>query len=502
MAQILAPKDHQTSQKVVVVGGGLIGVTTAYYLRKEGHDVTVIEQGNAVGMETSFANGGIICPSLTKPWANPDMPKMLWHSLTSNDSPVKFNFSIFLMPQFWRWGPLYLMNCTPKSTERNTQRLFNLAKYSTKSYLELLRAHPEILQCDQTSRGSLQLYKADAAFTKAKKQAAILSSFGCPVSPLDPKAIVELEPTLKSQEELLVGAVFSEMDTNGDAHKFTTQLAQICQQDGVKFLFNTQVKSLKVDNDQVRAIQTADGEIQADYFVVAAGNHTPSLAKTIGVNVPIFPVKGYSITISVDDAHAPQVNVIDDASKIYVTRLGNSLRVSGCAELVGYDFSIDSSRTGVLLNGVKRLLNNDQLDGTTARYWTGLRPVAPDDVPFVGPSDKYKNLYLNCGHGSKGFTLSCGSAKMVADIIANRPSEVNIEDYATDRFSVRYAMRKLQAAIAGLPTPQVEPISVPFANRFTLSPSETVGTPIGPVASVAAVTSTSTLFVDFLLGVF
>eukprot|EP00744_Colponema_vietnamica_P022552 GILI01032418.1.p1 GENE.GILI01032418.1~~GILI01032418.1.p1 ORF type:complete len:491 (+),score=54.40 GILI01032418.1:139-1611(+) len=426
----------QTPQKVVIIGGGLVGVSTAFYLKKSGFDVVLLEKGDGVGKETSYQNGGLLCPSLTKPWANPDILKALQSSLLDDESPIHFHPRVLLMPQFWRWAIWYFPNCTTKATYSNTETLYQLASYSTAAMKELIRAH-QSLYFDSSSRGGLQLYRSEAQLAKAVQHASMLKDLGCDIKVLSPHQCVESEPLLQGQEDSLVGGLFSSEDTNGDAFKFTKNLANICQQDGVEFLTETEALGFVVEGDRVKAVQTSEWSIDADFFIVAAGNDSPNVAQKLGFNIPIFPVKGYSISIPVTDEETSRFNVTDDASKVYMTTFAGQYRVSGCAEIVGYDFSIDERRVDILLRGVKKLLRVDRISGeSNALFWTGLRPVAPDDVPIISKAPGLSNVYINAGHGSKGFTLSCGSALILKDLVLGKQPHLDPSLFDIRRFAL------------------------------------------------------------------
>lgn len=415
--------------RVSVLGAGVIGVSTAYFLAKDGHDVTVIERADAAARETSFANGGQISVSHTDPWASPDNLRKVLGWLGDQDAPLVFKPS--LDPALLRWIWLYLKNCTTARAALNTERMLRIAAYS-QNILGKLRDEIDA-PYDARQTGIVHIYREANSYTKALKQAEAVTALGIKRAPITKDRALQIEPTLSHAIDSLCGIIYAPTDESGNARVFTENLVIACRKMGVAFRFQETVQELLSDGERVSGVRTDKGEIVSDRLVVAMGSYSPLLLRSLGIKLPVYPAKGYSVTLPVEDEHvAPVTALIDDEKKLVYSRLGNRLRIAGLAETVGYDTKIHDARARLVLSGALELFPNaGDLDRAT--YWTGLRPQTPDSVPVLGATP-LKGLYLNTGHGTLGWTMSTGSARVVADIISDRAPEIDMSGLGFDRF--------------------------------------------------------------------
>ena len=416
----------------LVLGAGVIGVTTAYYLAKAGHKVVVIERQPGPALETSFANGGQISACHTEPWATPaTLPKILkW--LGRDDAPLKFRLKAD--PALWSWCLQFLANCTPGRANINTERMLRIALYSREKLAEL-RTDTGI-EYGQLSTGILHIYEDGREFDSAQRRAKAMNAMGLERHPLDAERCVEVEPALRTAQskDLISGGIFTPGDESGDAHAFTTALAALAADAGVTFHYNCPVKRLIVKDGAFKGIETNEGVIEGKSGVVALGCYSPLLLKPLGIHLPIYPAKGYSVTLPIaNEGKAPSVSLIQDELKLVYSRLGNELRVAGTAEIAGYNTDIDEKRAK-FIEQAARTLFPETFDAGSAEYWAGLRPKTPDSVPVLGPTT-IDNLYLNTGHGTLGWTMACGSGKILADLISGQRPEVDLNGLRMDRFS-------------------------------------------------------------------
>lgn len=395
--------------RVAVLGAGVVGVTSAWYLARAGHEVTLVDRQPEAGMETSFANGGQISVGHAEPWARPAvLPKILkW--LGREDAPLLFRPRADIAQ--WLWGLRFALECMPGRFERNARRLSGLAAYSRESLIAL-RAETGI-RYDHLSKGILHFCTEQADLDAMAAHGETRTAAQC----------MEIEPALRDSRVPILGGAYTPADESGDAHEFTVRLATMAEAQGVRFLRSSTVEGLEVAGDRVVAARTSGGPIDADAFVVSLGSYSPLLLGPIGIPVPVYPLKGYSITLALPPgAVAPTVSLTDEAHKLVLSRLGGRLRCAGTAELNGYDTSINKMRCAAILRRVEDLF--PALAGTAdVKYWAGLRPATPSNVPLIGRT-RYANLYLNTGHGTLGWTLAAGSGQALADLVSGRQPEV------------------------------------------------------------------------------
>jgi D-amino-acid dehydrogenase len=406
--------------KILVLGAGVVGVTAAWYLREDGHEVTVVDQHEGAALETSFANGGQISASYAEPWANPEAPAKIVQWLGQEDAPLLFRLR--LDPAQWRWGLQFLVECLPSRTRRNTIQCLRLAMYS-RDCLRALRAQTGI-EYDHLERGILSFYTDGAEFAHGVRAAELMREFGCVRDVKTVDECVAIEPALASCRGKLAGGIFTASDESGDAQRFTQELARMAAERGVTFRWNVQVERIVAQGDAIDAVRCVNEEhrkeiMRADAYVVALGTYSPFLLRPLGVPCLIYPAKGYSATIAIDDHRgAPTVSLTDLAYKIVFTRLGDRLRVAGTAELSGYGKELNLVRCEALVNRTFDLFP-DAGDRESAQFWTGLRPATPSNVPLVGAT-RYRNLFLDTGHGTLGWTMACGSGRALSAVMAGR----------------------------------------------------------------------------------
>jgi D-amino-acid dehydrogenase len=410
--------------KVIVLGAGVVGTASAWYLRQAGHDVTVLERQPGPALETSFANGCQISVSHAEPWANPSGLLKVLRSLGREDAPLLFRLRAD--PLQWRWCLQFVRECRPARVAANLRQIVALADYGRRS-LQALRAETGIAY-DSLARGILHFYTDQQEFDKASRAAAAMRELGCPRMTIDADEVVRIEPALAPARARLVGGDFTATDESGDVYRFTSQLAARGEAAGIRFRYDTTVTRLLAAAGKVEGVEVIDGEgrhqvLHADAVVVALGSFSPALLAPLGVRLMIYPGKGYSATYPVTNpAAAPTVSLTDDGHKLVLSRLGGRLRVAGTCELNGYTRELNPVRCEAITRRVRELFP-DACDYERVRYWTGLRPLTPSNVPYVGAT-RYPNLYLNTGHGTLGWTMSCGSGRALADIVSGRRPDV------------------------------------------------------------------------------
>jgi len=406
--------------RVLVLGGGVIGVSAAWYLVADGHDVTLVDRQPGAALETSFANGGQISASYAEPWANPDAPLKIAKWLGREDAPLLFRLRADWRQ--WLWGLRFLVECLPSRTQHNTIQCLNLALYSRDALRELRAATG--LRYDHLERGILQFYTDAKEFEHGVAAAALMRQYGCDRVVRTPDECVALEPALAACRDRLAGGIYTASDETGDAHAFTVALAALAQARGATLRWSTTIERLDVAGDTVTGVHVRDADgreetLTADAIVCALGSESPLVLSTIGVPCSVYPAKGYSITLDIG-AHrgAPTVSLTDLAWKIVTTRLGERLRVAGTAELNGWNRSMNERRCASLVRRTFDLFPDAGVR-ESAKYWTGLRPATPSNVPLIGRT-RYRNLWLDTGHGTLGWTMACGSGAALADLIGGR----------------------------------------------------------------------------------
>jgi D-amino-acid dehydrogenase len=405
---------------VLVLGGGVVGTTSAWFLHAAGHEVTVFERRRAVALETSRANGGQVSVSHSEPWANPGAPLKILKWLGKDDAPLLFR----LQPELrqWLWGLAFLRECLPHRTARNIRRLVALGLHSRDMLAELRERLA--LDYDRRDRGILHFYTNRRDFEASAGPAALMRELGCERVSLTADEAVALEPALAPMRERIAGADYCAEDESGDAHRFTVELAKRAQAAGVRFLFNTTVTRLITVGGRLTAVEAlgADGwpvRHMADAAVVALGVESVPLLTPLGLRLQIYPAKGYSATFDVTDpAAAPTVSLTDDECKLVFSRLGDTLRVAGTAELAGHRRDLNPVRCEALARRTQALFPG-ACDYTQPRYWAGLRPLTPSNVPYLGATP-IPGLFLNTGHGTLGWTLAAGSGQLLADLVSGR----------------------------------------------------------------------------------
>ena len=415
--------------KIIVLGSGVVGVTSAWYLARAGHEVTVVDRQPAAGLETSFANAGQVSPGMSAPWAGPDTPKkaMLW--LMMRHRPLVF--WPIPDPALIRWVAGFLGNCNATAYARNKGRMVRLAEYSRDRLRDL--RHLTGIEYDDRQRGTLQLFRNQAQADHVGDDTAVLDRLGVPYDILDQAACVAREPALAAVPEKFVGGLLLPGDETGDAHLFTQRLAALAEKAGVVFRYGTTIRRLLTEGGRVTGIDTEAGVLTADSYVVALGSYSPALLKQAGIALPVYPVKGYSLTIPVaDEAAAPQSTVMDETFKVAITRLGDRIRVGGTAELAGFSTRLREPRRRTLEHSFTDLFPRGG-DVSQGKFWTGLRPMTPDGPPVVGAT-QFPNLWLNTGHGTLGWTMSCGSGALLADLVSGRRPNIEHEDLSLARY--------------------------------------------------------------------
>ena len=414
--------------KITILGAGVIGVTSAYYLAKAGHKVTVLDRQPGPALETSFANAGEVSFGYCSPWAAPGIPRKALKWLFMEHAPL------ILRPKLdaamLSWMLKMLSNCTSERYAINKSRMLRLADYSRLALAEV-RMDTNI-DYDQRMQGTLQLFRTQAQLDASAKDVKALAVDGIPYEVLDPDGCIRVEPALAHVRDKMVGGLLTPKDETGDCFKFTNALADKATSMGVTFRWGVQIKALNVEAGEVKGVMTDTGLVASDAVVVALGSYSPLLVKPHGIDLPVYPVKGYSLTIPiVDAARAPESTVMDETYKIAITRLGDRIRVGGMAEISGYTNDLGQARRRTLEHSVTDLFPGG--DVSKANFWSGLRPMTPDGTPVIGAT-KVRNLFLNTGHGTLGWTMSCGSAKVLADIVGGRQADIETKDLAVARY--------------------------------------------------------------------
>ena len=415
--------------KVIVLGSGVIGVASAYQLALAGHEVTVVDRQPAPGLETSYGNAGEVSPGYSAPWAGPGVPlkAIKWLLMQHRPLVIRPHLDLALI----RWGLAMLRNCTTARYELNKGRMVRLAEYS-RDCLRELRTQTG-LHYDERMQGTLQLFRTQQQLDASAADIAVLQRTGVGFELLDRAGCIRHEPALARVQQKFLGGLLLPGDETGDCFKFTQNLAVIAVHRGVQFRHGTTIKKLQAEGGQLSGVVTDAGVLKADAYLLALGSHSPKLLKPVGIDIPVYPVKGYSITVPITDAAgAPESTVMDETHKVAVTRLGERIRVGGTAELAGYDLRLHDARRRTLEHVVTDLFPNGG-DVSRAEFWCGLRPMTPDGTPVLGATP-LRRLYLATGHGTLGWTMAAGTGRVMADLISGRSPDIDMSGLTLERY--------------------------------------------------------------------
>ncbi|MEZ5645866.1 MAG: D-amino acid dehydrogenase [Burkholderiaceae bacterium] len=415
--------------RVLILGSGVIGTTIAYYLARDGHEVEVVDRQPGAGLETSFANAGEVSPGYSAPWAGPGVPVKAIQWLLMHHSPLVIK--PMLDPAMWRWGLSMLRNCTAERYRINKGRMVRVAEYS-RDCLKALRADTGI-HYDHREQGTLQLFRTQKQLDATAKDIAILKEYGVPFQLLDREGYLRYEPALAGVKHKFVGALRLPGDETGDCHQFTQALAARAAALGVRFRFDTDIQALEREGSRITGLRTSAGRLTADRYVLALGSYSTRMLAPLGIRIPVYPVKGFSITVPITHPEAsPESTIMDETHKVAVTRLGDRIRVGGTAQLSGFDLSLDERRRRTLEFVVRDLFPNGG-DVQRAEFWTGLRPMTPDGTPIIGETP-VDNLLLSTGHGTLGWTMAAGTGRVMADLVAGRTPQISMEGLGVARY--------------------------------------------------------------------
>ena len=415
--------------KVLVLGSGVIGTSIAYELARDGHEVDVVDRQSGPALETSFANAGEVSPGYSAPWAGPGVPLKAIRWMLMQHSPLVI--WPLLDPAMWRWGLSMLANCTARAYALNKSRMVPIAEYS-RDRLRLLRQETGI-RYDERTLGTLQLFRTQKQLDGIGGDVEVLKQYGVPFEVLDRPGFCRVEPALARTQDKFVGALRLPGDETGDCHVFTTRLAELARALGVRFRFDTRIEALQAGGGAVTGVFTDAGLMRADRIVLALGSYSARMLAPVGLRIPVYPVKGYSITVPVaDPSAAPESTIMDETHKVAVTRLGDRIRVGGTAELAGYSLTLREARRGTLEHVLTDLFPKGG-DLSKATFWCGLRPMTPDGTPIIGPTP-LDNLLLATGHGTLGWTMAAGTARVVADLIAGREPAIDARVLGMSRY--------------------------------------------------------------------
>jgi len=419
--------------RVIVLGSGVIGVASAYYLAQQGAEVTVLDRQSGPAEETSFGNAGQISPGYSTPWAAPGIPFKAVKWMFQHHAPLAIN----LDGSMWQlqWMAQMLKNCNPQSYAVNKERMMRVAEYSRDCLRELRKDTG--INYENRAKGTLQLFRKEAQMEAVQRDISVLQECGVSYELLNGNELGRVEPALANAQDKLVGGLHLPNDETGDCYLFTNALAQIAKELGVNFQFNQNVEKLIVEGDQIKGVQVNGKVLTADRYVLAFGSYSRDFLKPLDLQLPVYPVKGYSLTIPiVDPAFAPQSTVLDETYKIAITRFDQRIRVGGMAELSGFNLGLNEDRRATL-----QMVTQDLFPGgdmAQASFWTGLRPMTPDSTPIIGAT-RFKNLFLNTGHGTLGWTMACGSGKLISDIVLNHKTDISTDGLSIQRYSHAHA---------------------------------------------------------------
>lgn len=408
--------------RVLVLGGGIVGVTTAYLLAEDGHEVTLLERQAAVARETSFANAGLMAPGHAYAWSSPRAPMILLKSLFRDDQALRYRLK--LDPRLWAWSWLFLRQCNAERARINTLRKHKLCVFSQEVFRSIKA--DKTLAFDGRDGGLLYLYRSQESFERGAANTQILSDDGQDLQVVDRERAAEIDPALTPVKDQIAGAIYGPTDESGDARLFTEALAEKAATLGVIFHFGTSIERIEIEGDHVVGVATDSGRYEADAYVLALGCYSPDLAKPLGLKLPIYPVKGYSVTLpSGGNRRRPTIGGVDEDNLLAYAPLGDRLRITAIADFAGFDTSHKPSDFRSMLKAARTLFP-DGGDWEQPTYWAGLRPMTPEGTPILGRA-KQANLFLNCGHGHMGWTMACGTARITADLIAGRPPQTTLE---------------------------------------------------------------------------
>ncbi|MFW1922941.1 D-amino acid dehydrogenase [Acinetobacter geminorum] len=419
--------------RVIVLGSGVIGVASAYYLAQQGAEVTVLDRQSGPAEETSFGNAGQISPGYSTPWAAPGIPFKAVKWMFQHHAPLAIN----LDGSMWQlqWMAQMLKNCNPQSYAVNKERMMRVAEYSRDCLRELRKDTG--INYENRAKGTLQLFRKEAQMEAVQRDISVLEECGVSYELLNGNELGRVEPALANAQDKLVGGLHLPNDETGDCYLFTNALAQIAKELGVNFQFNQNVEKLIVEGDEIKGVLVNGKVLTADRYVLAFGSYSRDFLKPLNLQLPVYPVKGYSLTIPiVDPAFAPQSTVLDETYKIAITRFDQRIRVGGMAELSGFNLGLNEDRRATL-----QMVTQDLFPGgdmAQASFWTGLRPMTPDSTPIIGAT-RFKNLFLNTGHGTLGWTMACGSGKLISDIVLNHKTDISTDGLSIQRYSHAHA---------------------------------------------------------------
>lgn len=419
--------------RVIVLGSGVIGVASAYYLAQQGAEVTVLDRQSGPAEETRFGNAGQISPGYSTPWAAPGIPFKAVKWMFQHHAPLAIN----LDGSMWQlqWMAQMLKNCNPQSYAVNKERMMRVAEYSRDCLRELRKDTG--INYENRAKGTLQLFRKEAQMEAVQRDISVLQECGVSYELLNGNELGRVEPALANAQDKLVGGLHLPNDETGDCYLFTNALAQIAKELGVNFQFNQNVEKLIVEGDEIKGVQVNGKVLTADRYVLAFGSYSRDFLKPLDLQLPVYPVKGYSLTIPiVDSAFAPQSTVLDETYKIAITRFDQRIRVGGMAELSGFNLGLNEDRRATL-----QMVTQDLFPGgdmAQASFWTGLRPMTPDSTPIIGAT-RFKNLFLNTGHGTLGWTMACGSGKLISDIVLNHKTDISTDGLSIQRYSHAHA---------------------------------------------------------------
>lgn len=415
--------------KVIVLGAGVVGVTTAWYLARQGVEVRVLDRQPGPGLETSFANAGELSYGMTSPWAAPGIPLKAVKWIFMRYRPLLI--WPLISPTMWSWGAKMLMNCNEASYRLNKGRMVRISNYSRDALTDLMAETP--LAFDQRELGTLQVFRTEKQLKASRADQEVLAEYDSPFEVLDREACVAVEPGLALVRDKFVGGLRLLADRTGDCRMFTLALADKAAERGVSFRYGVNIRSLVLADGRIAGVETDQGRETADAYVCALGPYAPFLLKTVGIKLPIYPIKGYSITLPVvDEALAPVSTLMDETHKVAITRLGDRIRVAGQAEIIGYNRETRRTAFDTVRHVVADLFPRAG-DLDRAEGWTGLRPMTPDGTPVIGPT-RYSNLFLNTGHGTLGWTMACGSGRAVADVVVGKTPEISLDGLTAARY--------------------------------------------------------------------